>query len=418
MANRSTGAAQLNDSVVGASTVYVGFFDPWTGVYAVKSSSGGFQIGSFVVLDTTRPTISISSPATATTYTNARTVTITATASDNVGVTSVEFYDGGILKGTDLTAPYTYDWPFTAADNGAHAWTARAFDAAGNLSDSSPVTLTVNIDTTPPTVAISSPANGAILTTSPTTASGTASDPGSPASGLAGVEVRINGGGWSNATGTTGWTRSVTLSPCLNSVEARSRDRAGNYSSVVSNFFTYTPPNMAPNPPSNASPPNGAVGVSVTPTLEASAFSDPDPACIGDTHAASQWQVLSANGSIVVDSGTDTVNKVTWIVPANKLNYGSNYQWRVRYRDSRNSWSSFSAQTWFTNCGPWLVGLREGTNMVIKWPTNALAFALQWSTKLGTAMWSNAIPAPVIVNGQYTVTNTMTNQARFYRLKK
>jgi hypothetical protein len=56
--------------------------------------------------------------------------------------------------------------------------------------------------------------------------------------------------------------------------------------------------------------------------------------------------------------------------------------------------------------------------MVFKWPTNALAFGLQWSTNLSTRIWSNAVPAPVIVSGQYTVTNNMTNKARFYRLKK
>jgi hypothetical protein len=127
--------------------------------------------------------------------------------------------------------------------------------------------------------------------------------------------VRLNGGGWSNATGTASWTRSVTLSPCFNTIEARSRDKAGNYSIIASNVVTYTPPNTVPNTPTNVSPPSGAAGVPVTPTLEASAFSDPDPVCLGDIHAASQWQVLSAGGRIVADSGTDTVNKVSWVVP-------------------------------------------------------------------------------------------------------
>ena len=369
--------------------------------------------------DSQRPSVSITNPPSAKTYTNAQTLTISATASDNVGVVSVEFYDGATLKATDTMAPYTNDWSFTAADNSAHIWSARAYDAAGNVSTSSPVTLTVSIDITPPTVVISSPANGANLTTSPTTISGTASDPGSPASGLAGVEVRVNGGSWSNATGTASWTRSITLSPCLNTIEARSRDFAGNYSTIASNFVTYTPPNTVPNTPSNVSPPSGAMGVSIMPTLEASAFSDPDPACVGDIHAASQWQVLNSPGAVIVaDSGTDTVNKVSWLVPTNKLYYGSNYQWQVRYRDSRNGWSSYSARTWFTNGGPLLSGSQQGTNMVFQWPTNAPSFVLQWSTNLGVGNWSNATPSPVIVNGQYAVTNATTNAVRFYRLKK
>lgn len=367
--------------------------------------------------DTTKPTVSITNPPSAMTYTNAQAVTISATASDNIGVASVEFYDGATLKGSDSLPAYTFDWSFTAADNGAHVWTTRAYDAAGNVSTSGAVTLTVSIDITPPTIAVSSPASGANLTISPTTVSGTASDPGSPTSGLNLVEVRVNGGGWQTASGTTSWSRSVTLTPCGNTIEARSLDKTGNYSTNALISVTYTPPNTVPNTPSNISPPNAATNASVTPTLQASAFNDVD--CIGDTHAASQWQVLNSAGAVVVaDSGTDTVNKVTWTVPTNKLYYGSNYVWKVRYQDSRSGWSSYSAQTTFTTGGPLLSGTKQSTNMVFKWPTNALGFSLQWVTNLSSANWSNATPAPVIVSGQYTVTNSMTNNARFYRLKK
>jgi hypothetical protein len=367
--------------------------------------------------DTTKPTVSITNPPSAMTYTNAQTVTISATASDNIGVASVEFYAGPTLNGSDSTPPYAFDWSFTAADNGAHVWTARAYDAAGNVSTSSAVTLTVSIDITPPTVVISSPANGASLATSTITVSGTASDPSSPTSGLNLVEVRVNGGGWQTASGTTSWSRSVTLTPCGNTIEVRSLDKAGNYSTNALVSVTYTPPNTVPNTPSNISPPNAGTNASVTPTLQASAFNDVD--CIGDTHAASQWQVLNSAGAVVVaDSGTDTVNKATWTVPTNKLYYGSNYVWKVRYQDSRSGWSSYSAQTTFTTGGPLLSGTKQNTNMVFKWPTNALGFSLQWVTNLSSANWSNATPAPVIVSGQYTVTNTMTNNASFYRLKK
>ena len=72
-------------------------------------------------------------------------MTLTAAASDNVGVAKVEFYDGGILKGTDTASPYTYSWCFTGADNGTHSWTARAYDAADNLAISGPASLTVDI---------------------------------------------------------------------------------------------------------------------------------------------------------------------------------------------------------------------------------------------------------------------------------
>src|SRR4030043_1634155 len=102
--------------------------------------------------DTTPPSVSITSPPSGTTYTTARTETIIASASDNVGVTKVEFYDGSILKGTDASAPYSYAWAFTGADNGTHNWTAKAYDAANNSSVSGAISLIVNIDITPPSV--------------------------------------------------------------------------------------------------------------------------------------------------------------------------------------------------------------------------------------------------------------------------
>jgi len=60
--------------------------------------------------------------------------------------------------------------------------------------------------------------------------------------------------------------------------------------------------NAAPNTPTNSTPMDTATGVSRNPTLTASAFSDSD---VGDTHAASQWQIFSDAGltSKVWDSG-------------------------------------------------------------------------------------------------------------------
>jgi hypothetical protein len=110
--------------------------------------------------------VSITSPASGTTYTTAQTVTISASASDNVGVTKVEFYDGATLKGTDTSSPYDFAWTISSSDNGTHNWTAKAYDAANNTATSSAVSLTVDIpasDTTPPTVNIDTPANDATV---------------------------------------------------------------------------------------------------------------------------------------------------------------------------------------------------------------------------------------------------------------
>lgn len=108
--------------------------------------------------DTIDPTIKLSASSTA--ITAAGSVTLTATASDNVGVTKVEFYDNGLPLGTVTKAPYQWVVPYTAAQNGTHLLRAVVYDAAGNTSTSS-VSVTVQItvqpsaDTTPPSVSVS-----------------------------------------------------------------------------------------------------------------------------------------------------------------------------------------------------------------------------------------------------------------------
>ncbi len=127
--------------------------------------------------DTTAPTVSLASSAAS--VTSAATITLTATATDNVGVTRVEFYDGATLLGADLTAPYTWQIALSSANNGAHAYTARASDAAGNAATSAAVTVSVNIptggDTTPPTVSLTSSATS-VTTARTITLTATATD--------------------------------------------------------------------------------------------------------------------------------------------------------------------------------------------------------------------------------------------------
>ncbi|HEX3068969.1 MAG TPA: Ig-like domain-containing protein [Thermoanaerobaculia bacterium] len=92
--------------------------------------------------DITPPTVSITAPLNGATVVG--TVSINATASDNVGVTKVEFYVDGALKSTDTTSPYSYSWDSTSVANGSHALTAKAYDAALNVGTSIAVNVTVN----------------------------------------------------------------------------------------------------------------------------------------------------------------------------------------------------------------------------------------------------------------------------------
>lgn len=71
------------------------------------------------------------------------TVTVSATASDNIGVTEVDFRVDGVMIGTDSTSPYSIAWN-TDGLSGSHTLTAIARDAANNATTSSPVSVTVN----------------------------------------------------------------------------------------------------------------------------------------------------------------------------------------------------------------------------------------------------------------------------------
>jgi hypothetical protein len=96
--------------------------------------------------DTTPPTTSITAPANNATVSG--TVSVTASASDNVGVTKVEFYIDGALKTTVTTSPYTFSWDTTTVANGSHTIISKAYDAANNVGTSATVTVTVSNTTT------------------------------------------------------------------------------------------------------------------------------------------------------------------------------------------------------------------------------------------------------------------------------
>jgi len=95
--------------------------------------------------DTTPPTVSIIAPAAGTTTLGI--VTLTASASDNVGISNVQFLIDGVATGTPLTsAPYTYNWNSIYVADGSHTVSAAAEDAAGNVATSTGVVITIQND--------------------------------------------------------------------------------------------------------------------------------------------------------------------------------------------------------------------------------------------------------------------------------
>ena len=63
-------------------------------------------------------------------------------------------------------------------------------------------------------------------------------------------------------------------------------------------------------------------------------------------------------------------------------------------------------------------------NVILMWPTNVAGFdysgyILQSTTNLGpSAIWTTNSPAPVVINGQNTVTNPISGARMFFRLSQ
>ena len=96
-----------------------------------------------VSLGNPAPVVSITSPINNATFTAPASVTINATATISSGtISKVEFFNGTIKLGEDLTAPYSYSWTSVAA--GTYALTAKATSNTNSATTSSIVNITVN----------------------------------------------------------------------------------------------------------------------------------------------------------------------------------------------------------------------------------------------------------------------------------
>jgi hypothetical protein len=149
---------------------------PAGSVISSNPAAGTFQLNgtpvaivvSLGALDTTPPTVSITSPANGATVSG--TVNVTATATDNVGVVSAQLLVDGAQVGAAVTfAPArlstvaTFAWNTLTATLGTHVLSVLASDAQGNVGAAPTITVTVVNDAIPPTVSMTAPANGATV---------------------------------------------------------------------------------------------------------------------------------------------------------------------------------------------------------------------------------------------------------------
>ncbi|MEN6600781.1 MAG: Ig-like domain-containing protein, partial [Bryobacteraceae bacterium] len=150
---------QSNADVLGAAvfaaTYGYGRLNAYRAVLAARDS---------VSSDITAPSVAISYPSAG--FVVSGSVQVQGNALDNEAVAKVEFYVDGQLTGTSTLSAFSFGWNTATAANGSHTLQVKAYDAAGNAGSAS-ISVTVDnvvaTDTTPPSVAITSPADGTTI---------------------------------------------------------------------------------------------------------------------------------------------------------------------------------------------------------------------------------------------------------------
>ena len=228
-------------------------------------------------IDKTPPAISASvSPAPNAAAWNNSNVTVSFTCSDSLsGVASCPA-------------------PATVTTEGANQLVSgSAMDVAGNSASTS---VRVNLDKTPPTISISSPANGATFTSSSAAVTGTVSD------GLSGVAaVTCDGAATTVQSGS--FSCSVTLNAGPNTITAQATDVAGNTSSATEGVTFSNGPTIT-----SFSPLSAALGAQVT--ITGSGFNG------GGTAAPQVSLSQQGGGSISAPVASFTATSISFIVPS------------------------------------------------------------------------------------------------------
>ena len=163
--------------------------------------------------------------------TNTQTIKLTNSGTANLTVSQDTVPSGGFSV-SGLTLPLTLGPGQSSTFNVAFAPKAVG-SVSGNLSlvsnaPNSPTTLAISgsgVTSAPPVVAITSPSNGAAVSGS-ISISGTASD----VVGVSNIQVQIDGGAFSAASGTANWTFSLntaSLSNAAHTLTARATDTSG-----------------------------------------------------------------------------------------------------------------------------------------------------------------------------------------------
>jgi hypothetical protein len=158
--------------------------------------------------------------------------------------------------------------------------------------------------------------------------------------------------------------------------------------------------NQLPAAPADLRPGGGTANVSISPTLTAGAFYDPDQ---DDAHGASQWIIRDvARGQVVFDSQESTMLTSITITG---LEHSTTYAWKVRYRDDLGGWSEYSAETQFTTVAA-PVGAGAGLTASYgsyAWKTNKFTLRTTQTDAIVNFDWKLARPNRLVSADNFAV---------------
>ncbi|KAF0220763.1 MAG: hypothetical protein FD174_1087 [Geobacteraceae bacterium] len=263
-----------------------------------------------VTVDNIPPTSSITAPPQ---YLQGVTYTIAGASSDTgLGVQKVQVsVDGGTpqILATGTTS-WSYVW--TLPTDGSYAIKSLATDNIGNVQ-ATPSSVAVIVNNTPPTSAITAPANNAVINGAAYTMTGAAFDAGA---GVQKVEISIDGGPWQLASldvtnGT--WSYVWTLPPLETAyaVQAKATDNEGDPQTAPTTI-SVTVDNTAPSSTID-SPVEGAQLNGITYTITGTAV---DPATGAGPGSGLQRVEVSVDGGTTWQTASGTANwTYNWTLP-------------------------------------------------------------------------------------------------------
>jgi len=224
-ANTTTGATGPAVGVASWSVASVGL-NAGANLIEVRAADGAGNQGVATVTvnrDNTPPAVTITTPAADPFVTGSGSVSMSGDASDTALLASVSWVNNRGGSGVGTLGPGTWSATVAGLSPGLNVITVTATDAAGNIATAQ---RTLNYDNVPPTVAISSPPQGATTDLASITLTGTSGD-----------NILVSSVGWTRvsppgasgtASGTTGWTATgVPLAAGANTIQIQATDSVG-----------------------------------------------------------------------------------------------------------------------------------------------------------------------------------------------